>query len=281
MARISTPKNLETTWDLHRDVEAITREINTVKSIPGSTNVIFLREYHNSPFDVARRGAVFEKIRNDHDIVVVFERTLHPGGALANHIQEMNELKSSDDGRNAQVVSFLKDHLREAGTFAKTIVIFFGGLHEPFIKHYVEQTFPHTLSVNWTVVFSMKEYVEAMPPAHWADRFVMEGTKPAGYNETKCDDHRMQMLEKGRVVEGFNLDIANAGNCRGTGPELYAIFFIDKKENEKYRKWSEEDGITTLQWARVNGANRVVAKRIKRANIKRAEAGTLKDTKSH
>ena len=278
MARISNPKKLETTWDLYRDIEAITEAINTAKSIRGLTTVIFLREYHNSAFDVARRMAVFENFRDSDDVVLVFERTLHTGALRDNHIEEKNELKSSDDGRNSQIVSFLKDHLEGVGSYARTIAIFFGGLHEPYIKGYIERTFPHTLSVNWTVVSSMREYVEAMPPAHHAQRFVMLGTKPVGYNETKRDDHRMQMLEKGRVVEGFNVDITSAKHLSGTGP-LYAIFFIDKKENEQYRQWAEEEGVTTLQWVRMNGANRVVAKLLKRENVPRAETGTLKDTK--
>src|SRR5689334_2301511 len=194
MARISNPKKLETTWDLHRDVEAIAEEVNTAKNIRGSTTVIFLREYHNCRFDVERRNAVFKKFADNREVVLVFERTLHPGGALDNHIEERNEFKSSDDSRNAQIVSFLKDHLEEAGSYAKAIVVFFGGLHEPYIKGYIEKSFPPTVTVNWTVVSSMKEYVEAMPPAHHAQRFVMHGTKPAGYNDTKHDDHRMQML---------------------------------------------------------------------------------------
>lgn len=279
MAILLSSKNFETSFVVRTDIDRLIEHIRSTaaSALPGSPyTVYFLGEAHSNDFDVRRRGGVYEALMDDRRVMLALERTFAKAGDADNMVVESNDLKSADDGRNAQIVGLVWS-LANQMKAARTIVFFYGQEHEnPIYKHLI-RTFDDTVKLNWItclpVEMALKEKLSYYPST-----FSTVGKKPVGYCATSDTDYLLKLLEKGYVLEPFNLELSSGESARSTifTRSAYAIYFKNETYAAHQRKGVIAEGVAPVKIQRINGAYTVVARKISMDDIPKAEAGTLK-----
>lgn len=280
MAILKQSSIFPTSFVVTRDVDDIVGQIKTAAGIPqmpgGSLNVFFLGEAHNNDFDIARRREVFEQLKNDNRIVLAVERTLVSQDDATNVVVEMNDLKSVDDGRNRQIVGMVQEKFSSAAN-ACVVVFFYGQEHEPHIcKHMLKELAP-TLGLNWVTCLPIDVALKNRL-SHFPSLFSTKGKRPVGYCENNGNNYLLKLLEKGYVLEPFNIDLYAAAQVGSLfSKTIYAIYFKDDTYAKHQRKPVEQEGSSVVNIKRISGAYTVVAKILTKDQVGPAEAGNFVD----
>lgn len=279
MAFLKQSSTFTTSFVVNRDVEDITNQIVQAAGSPALQGaplmVYFLGEAHNNDFDITRRRMVFDALKGNAKILLAVERTLVKSDDATNLALEMNDLKSADDGRNRQIVGLVLEKL-ESMTTVRVVVFFYGQEHEPHICKYMLQELPQSQGLNWVtclpIEISLKNKLSYFPSL-----FSTSGKRPVGYCENRGSDYLLKLLEKGYVLEPFNVDLYSAEQVRSLFTKtLYAIYFKDDTYAKHQRKAVEQEGTSAVTIKRINGAYTVVAKILTKEQVDDAEAGKFK-----
>jgi len=279
MAILKNSSTFVTSFVLTRDVEDIVGQINeaaALRATPGAPlTVYYLGEAHNVDFDIKRRQKVFDALRDDAKIILTVERTLVKPDEASNLVLEMNDLKSSDDGRNKQIVGLLEEKLQGTPT-ARVIVFFYGQEHESHVCKYMLKELDKTLTLNWVTCLPIEMSLKSKLDFH-PSLFSTVGKRPVGYCDRGGEDFLLRLLEKGYVLEPFNLDLYSGESAQRYLPKesIYAVYFKNDTYAAHSRKAVESEGTSGVLIRRFNGAHTCVAKQITKAQIAKAESGKL------